>query len=528
MGNIQIPRIQRKTKDVAPRLTEKASAGALTAPFTGEVQDLARATGELGQAVGAVAGDIVERVGTHKKKKRQEKLNNSYLDTASQGEQLFQEFQTREALEGEDLVAEYTNEFEKIIGDAVVKQGLDAEGEAQLRERLIPNRLMWRRGIAKQTVVDREVALATYQSELLGQNTNYIRVDPTPERLDFSIQQMHIAIDEGGGKEANRKKAKQLAEQSLTETYLDSIGPNEALESLDSRALGYGAAFKDTKSRDAFRRMLERKAKAQETSAENARKAEVEKVEADLLTSLQNGESVDETAIYKNPAIKDDPKAIKSIQRIIKNYSKEIKQEQRDREYDDIMNDPNLPTYTNPEINERVTNTDDAIKAIKWRDNVLKNPSVAGQTYNEVLKSFKADHSKKGGRKFGTGPEGDAEYMRQQRAFQEWALANPDKDPVEYYERIMAPINAGYFSRAFQAGPIDALFGEGGVPDPQAARLREDWVNANRTANPNLTDAELRGVYDRGTQWVDDNRTANPDYTDAELREYYDQKVMAQ
>jgi hypothetical protein len=137
---------------------------------------------------------------------------------------------------------------------------------------------------------------------------------------------------------------------------------------------------------------------------------------------------------------------LKAANTLAENKAKKVKTETKQRQYRDGLNDPNLDRKTNAEIIGSIDDVEDAKSVIAFRDKILKNPSINGRVFDEVLKSFKADF-KEG--KFGDGTEGEIEYMRQIRDYQAWAVQNPSEDPSKYYEEIMKDVNVSWFSRKF-------------------------------------------------------------------------------
>lgn len=489
MGTFKIPDVRRKTRDVAPELTAKAPES-LADPFRSDVPKLARAIGATGEAVTGLAVDLTQRIREHQAKKKEERIGNEYLETYTRGEQLYQEFKSKPEFDTDDPVTEFNDKIEELIGEAEVKLGGDKESIEELRKRLESDRKMWGKGLATKVVVDREVAAATYESKLLDKNAQAIQLDPTPDRLAFSIQQMEFTIKEQGGHEEGQEaKLIKLANQRLVESYLSSIGPEQALAELDSRKLGYGALFTDAKAKESFRRVLQSKVDSQRKRVEREKNEALDKLKSDVFDDLVKGVDVDPFDVYDNAVVKDDPKAQAHFKKLFDNYSKEVKQETRDREYRDIMTDPLLTTYTRDEILGMVQHVDDAKRVIDFQEDVLKNPSVNGRLYTEVLKSFKNDFNAE---KFGTETEAEIEYQKQIRDFQEWALANPGEDPNEYYQKIMAPVNEDFFDRVFNLGPSE----EDPVASREAIRFLRENNKPITTRNIQATVEYLKGRED--------------------------------
>jgi hypothetical protein len=489
MGNIKIPRIERKTRDVTPEITTRAPES-LAAPFAQDVPRLAAAIGDVGRGVESFAAGMAESIERHKNDKRKELVNDTYFTTFDEMELKFQEFKARKETAGENLIVEFDAEYEKLLGEAEVKLGGDPEATAALRNMIATDRKRWGRELAIKMVTDREIAKTTKDSAMLDKNVRTLIQTPTPTTLASAREQMRIEIEETGYDKNKQRQLIKLADQSLVEAYLGSIGPEQALAELDNRKLGYGALFNTTKEKENFRSILERKAKAQKTAAEKEKQARADSLVAAAMLDFEKDNPPDENLLYDDPAIKGNPKAIKTIQKMFNNYGKEIKQETRDREYRDAMNDPDLVTRTDAYIISNVQSIEDALKVIKWRDSVSKD-SAANVTVERVRIRLEDDF--KAG-KFGKNKEGSDEYTLQLRDYQAWIEANPGVDAfTNYYKPLMDPKNAEYFDRTFFRGEL--------TPEGlRQSRKREAWVNANREANPDYSDAELRDYYNENVR----------------------------
>lgn len=484
MGTIQIKPVQRKTRDVTPRLTAKAPES-LATPFRQGGARLGQAIAGTGAAIGDVIKDVKTRVDKHREDKQRELVNDTYFDTFDQIELRFQELKARKDIAGDDLVSEFNDDYEKFLGEAEVRLGGDKTAIAKLRTMAQSDRKRWGRELAIKTVTDREVAKATKDSSMLDKNVKTLMASPTPVTLQFAREQMREEITETGYDEHKTKQLIGLADQKLVESYLGNIGPEQAIAELDNRKLGYGQLFKDTEAKDNFRKILQTKADSQKKRVEQEKQKEIQRLSADTLTKMVNGDEVDPLLIYSNPAVKDDPKAIAGFKKLFDNYSKTVKKDTQERQYTETMNDPNLVSMTDDVIFNKVTDVDDAKKVIKWRDDVLKNPSVNGQEYDEVKKFLKKDFEadKFGGK---NTPEAKIEYARQLRSYQEWALVNPDKNPADYYKQVMEPVNISFFDRAISAaipfftdprlekGAGPAQRREGLTLDTQATKILKD------------------------------------------------------
>ena len=449
MGTIQIKPVGRKTRDVTPKLTARAPES-LATPFKEGGAKLGRAIQQTGKALQESAKVLSEKIDAHKEDKTRELVNDTYFDTFDQIELRFQEMKARKDIAGDDLVSEFNGEYEKLLGEAEVRLGGDKDAIAKLRTMAQSDRKRWGRELAIKTVSDREVAKATKDSSMLDKNVKTLMVSPTPTTLQSARAQMREEITETGYEENKAKQLIALADQKLVETYLGNLGPEQALAELDNRKLGYGQLFKDTEAKDNFKKTLQTKADSQKKRVEQEKQKEIQRLSADTLNKMVKGEEVDPFLIYDNPAVKNDPKAIAGFQKLFNNYSKTIKKDTQERQYTETMNDPNLVSMTDDDIFNKVTDVDDAKTVIEWRDNVLKNPSVNGQEYDEVKKFLKKDWE---ANKFGgkDTPEAKIEYARQLRSYQEWALVNPEKNPVDYYKQVMEPVNISLYDRAVSA-----------------------------------------------------------------------------
>jgi hypothetical protein len=507
MGSIPIPEVKRRTRDVAPQIQTRLPES-LATPFRQDVPRAARAIGQLGKAAEGVAVDIVQRVEKHKEAKREERIGTEYLSTYQQGEQLYQELKAKTDYGDEDLVNTLNEGLERFVGEAEVRLGGDKESIDRMRRRLVQDQRAWSKGLATKTVVDREVAAATYESNILDKNRLAIVNDPTPDRLDFGIAQMEFTIDEAGrGNEAERNKRKKLARQTLVQEYLSSIGPEQALAELDDRRLGYSALFLNAEEKESFRRVLKTKANVQKKQAEDAKAAALDKLTADTLGALLKGEQVDPAEVYTNPAVRNDPKALQTFQRMFKNFGKDTKQETKDDQYLETSTWLRLhdtpASVTNAEIIERVDDPKDQEHFIKVRDQ-YKKATLTDVDYKDTLRSMSDDFD---ANKFGKGEEGRMEYANQLRTFERYMLETPDADPRAYYDSLMSSKNADYF---------DNWFSDEAVKPQDLAIARE--VEEAVLDTPQEKRAAKRAYLEKA-------KRLNPDYTVQELSDHYDRNV---
>jgi len=82
---------------------------------------------------------------------------------------------------------------------------------------------------------------------------------------------------------------------------------------------------------------------------------------------------------------------------------------------------------------------DDAKQLIDERRKILNGETDPGRhaSSQAIMEALKRDRN---AGIFGEAQEGDLEYSKQVGAFRRWVKANPDKEPQEYYEKIMEPV----------------------------------------------------------------------------------------
>jgi hypothetical protein len=469
----EIPKARERQQPRTPELSPATGAREASAAFA-----------QAGAGLGGVAVELLER------KRRLDTIdNNTWLlnatnDYQRRARELYTPMFTRKGVDTRRSLDESATFF-KAINDEIAKNAPDDEYKNLALERIsrmhnsYEDRLFVHQAKeVRQGNIDAISDMADEEAE------NAFTSGGTVEAIEAGVASITEAIQNFGADigEAERdalvkEKTQHIANTAINRRMrIDPVGTEKDLEA------GRYSKYITQEDREKHLKNARSETEWQDKQAAEAKADAQSEVVAGI---VKDPKPANIDAALESPLFEGDAKATSTLVKIKNAIIKEQKQATKDAQYASAINDPELATKTDMEIRREVPDIADANRVIAYRDRVLKNPSVQGQSYNEVTKSFKADF-KEG--KFGKGTEGDAEYMRQLRDFQAWAIENPDKNPIEYYERIMAPINADFFDRLFGLGPSEI--------DPVVSRQREAWVRRAKEGNPDYTEDELRDYYD--------------------------------
>jgi hypothetical protein len=443
---IKVGKIKRRSGGVAPQIRVQApDVGAPVeagirrgvAEVGRGIQDLAQGAGDLARGIGDFRGRVQDKKDNVS---ALEAENNVTVDLTRRIAELKAENTGSKAANlGETL----DTEIEAIVSRST--QGMTPGAQERAREAIEAVKLRARVDIANYTVDQLNIAEVQARQNKLNNAATQIQNEPTAS--NYLIGRASLMA------ELEASKLSPEAKEGLRSTISDTLANAYFMGKQPSEAVAEFEAMKDGKLDptlnliyDAMsgegQKKLEKELKLREKTFKIEKdRADKENDEDLLLRDMQRGYTTPaEETLYRTP------QGLSAARKLAANKAKEVKAETKQRQYRDGLNDPNLDRKTNAEIIDSVDDVEDAEKLIKYRDKILKNPSINGRVFNEVLKSFKADFNEG---KFGDGVEGEVEYMRQIRDFQEWSLVNQDKDPSVYYEEIMKDVNVGFFSGMF-------------------------------------------------------------------------------
>lgn len=147
---------------------------------------------------------------------------------------------------------------------------------------------------------------------------------------------------------------------------------------------------------------------------------------------------------------------------------------------------------------------DDAKQLIDERRKILNGETDPGRhaSSQAIMEALKRDRN---AGIFGEAQEGDLEYSKQVGAFRRWVKANPDKEPQEYYEKIMEPVKGerlfGILDGVNPGKQRQAMEKAGNIPKGKA---KDAMPPAQGNKGRSLTDTTTGKRYKSdGENWIE-------------------------